>query len=98
MKNYGHRFASGVAACFFISIICILKNIFGFDYFDFCKNALKIDISVLFLAIITFFFAIILDNLVEKYELTQEKRDAMYFSIMGISIVISILSFVIRFS
>lgn len=98
MKNYGHRFASGVIILFYTAVIVVLRNNFNIDFFRFCeKFNLFREYEVLgFILIALFLFpqAIFLDNLVEKYELTIEQRDKMYFSIMGVSIIVIVLSFI----
>ena len=97
MKNYGHRFACGVVFCFYLALILILKNQFSFDLFNFFEKVeLFKRFEILKFTVIAFFIfpqAVFLDNLVEKYDFTIEKRDMMYFSIMIGSIVIGALSF-----
>nr|MBP3282512.1 hypothetical protein [Treponema sp.] len=94
MRNYGHRFATGVVGCFFISIGCIIRNCLGIDFLKYFEN-IGINKNIVFavLAPLSVAIAAALDDLVEKHNLTIEKRDMMYFSIMIGSIIIAALSF-----
>ena len=94
MRNYGHRFATGVVGCFFISIGCILRNCLGIDFLRYFES-IGINKNIVFavLAPLSVGMAAVLDDIVEKYDFTIEKRDMMYFSIMIGSIVIAALSF-----
>jgi len=99
MKNYGHRFATGVISVFYISLMLVFKNCLKLDFFKFCERIPILNKSdiLLFAVIFCFIFpqSVFLDKISEKYFSTEEQRDKMYFSIMGVSIFISVLSFVI---